>query len=86
MTNLYLLKQDVSKSYGAYSECVVAADSMGGARDIHPNVAFSFAKWDDVTWMPHHLRDQISAVKVGITDLPVGTVLISSRHGSGSAS
>lgn len=49
--NLYLISQDVNIDYDTYDSVVVAAESEGEARGIHPNEYWILQNVDDDYWI-----------------------------------
>ena len=57
--NLYLIYQYLNNDYDTYDSAVVAAESDGYARNIHPS---GDDEWDDNTWCK---PDQVKVTLIG---------------------
>ena len=57
--NLYFIYQYVNNDFDTYDSAVVAAESDGDARSIHPS---GYDKWDDNSWCKH---DQVKVTLIG---------------------
>lgn len=75
MAHLYLLTQSDNKGYDTYDSCIVCAENIIDAKQIHPD---RFRGWNGRTWSYRPETVKVYCIGIADSNLKVGSVVLAS--------